>query len=399
MNRMLMAMVAVMLMVTGALAYEPGQSIVREVYFDLDKAVVRGDAIPALQEVANIMRQYPELGIVLEGYTCDLAANDYNARLARRRADAALNYLVNTEHIARTRVLDRSYGEERPAYPNDTELNRRKNRRVLITLTVPRPVEPVIRSVTTSVLDGSGNFLPDLPNGNFSVTVNGERKEIVRVVQQMQRQSCALGLLLDNSGSIANNELRDAARGFISQRGEGDRLILMSFNENIALLDELSHDRTGQVTLVNGTLCEGFTRLNDGLFEAVSRRLASQPAPRFLVMFSDGVDEGRPGQARGSERTLEPVIAAAKQAGVKILAVELGTIRPEGTAVLKRLAAETGGSYMSWDDASGPAQFAGLIRAMGGTITGTYTIDYKILPSVTGAAVVGSSTGRVQGTR
>ena len=393
---LMMLAVLVLGLATGAAAYEPGQTVVREVYFDLDKAVVRGDAIPTLQEVANIMRQYPELGIVLEGYTCDLATNAYNARLARRRADAALRYLVGTEHISRARVLDASYGEERPAYPNDSEENRRKNRRVLITLTVP---SPVIRSVTTSVLDAAGNFLPDLPAGNFTVTVNGERKEIVRVTQQYDRTPSSLGMVLDNSGSISTNELRDAARAFIGQRGPGDRLILMTFNENIGLLDDLTHDRSGQVTLVNGTLCEGFTRFNDGLYEAVAGRLASQPAPRHLVLFSDGVDEGRMGELRGSQRTLEPALAAAKQAGVKILAVELGTIRPEGTAVMKRMAAETGGAYLAWDETASPEQFAGLVRAMGGNIRGTYTIDYRILPSVTGAAAVGSSAGRVQGTR
>jgi len=392
----MLAVAVVMLVAMSAGAYEPGQTVVREIYFDLDKADIRGEAIPTLQEVANIMREYPELGIVLEGYTCDLATNQYNARLARRRADAALRYLMQTEHIARTRVLDKSYGEERPAYPNDSEENRRKNRRVLITLTVPAPV---VRSVTTSVVDAHGDFMADLPADNFTVMVNGEPKKIVRVAQQFTQPPCSLGMVLDNSGSISGGELRDAARSFIDRRGEGDRLVLMSFNEDIALLDELTRDRTGQVMLVNGTLCNGFTRFNDGMYEALNSRLASQPAPRVLVLFSDGVDEGRPGEERGSVRTLDPVLAAAKQNGVKVLAVELGTVRPEGTAVLQRLAAETGGAFLSWDDAEGPAQFTGLMRAINGGMRGTYTIDYEVQPQVTGAATVGSVAGQVQGTR
>ncbi len=392
MFRSVLAVAVMLMLVSGAFAYAPGETVVREIYFDLDKADIRGDAIPTLQEVAKIMRAFPELGIVLEGYTCDLATNAYNQRLARRRADNALAYLVRQENIARARVLDRSYGEERPGYPNDTEENRRKNRRVLITLTVPAPV---IRSVDAVVVDGRNNFLANLPDNNFTVTVNGEPKKVVRVTQRVQRDAASLGMVLDNSGSIAGGELRDAARGFIGERGEGDRLILMSFNEDIRLLDELTHDRSGQYTLVNGTLCEGFTRFNDGLHAAVTSRLAGQPAPRYLVLFSDGVDEGRPGQARGSELTLEPVIAAAKQAAVKILAVELGTIRPEGTAVLKRLAAETGGAYMTWDEAASSAQFRELLNAMG-SVRGSYTVEYEVLPSVTGSAVVGSAAGRVR---
>ncbi|HNW94345.1 MAG TPA: OmpA family protein, partial [bacterium] len=314
MHKMLMAVLAVLMMVVAAGAVNPGETVVREIYFDLDKAVIRADAIPTLREVAALMRQYPEMGIVLSGYTCDLASNEYNQRLARRRADAALNWLVTNENVARSRVLDSSYGEERPAYPNDTELNRRKNRRVLITLALPRvaapaapvvapaPVVPaapaapqtVLKKVTTSVLDANGNFIANLPDGNFTVTENGERREIVRVTQQMAAQRGTLGLLLDNSNSNCLIDLRDASREFIGQRNPEDKLILMTINDNLELLSQLQHDRTGQMQIVNGLQRFGFTHLYDGIYEAVSSHLAGQTAPRFLMVMSDGVDEGSP---------------------------------------------------------------------------------------------------------
>lgn len=408
MNKTVMLVLGMLLLPMMVGAVEPGQTIVREIYFDLDKSVIRQDAIPTLREIANLMRQYPELGIALSGYTCDLATNEYNERLARRRADAALDWLVANENVDRGRVLESSYGEERPAYPNDTEENRRKNRRVLITLTVPRPApappappapQPIIRSVTTSILDATGNFIPDLPANNFTVTVNGESKEVVRVTQQMERQRGTLGLLLDNSNSNCLIDLRDAAREFIGLRNADDRIILMTINENLDLLSDLSHNRAGLINLVNGLSRHGHTRLYDGIAEAVSSHLADQNAPRYLMVMSDGVDEGRPGEARGSVRTLDAAIAAANQAGVKVFTVELGPTWPEGTAALKKLAAGTGGKYMAWDIDANAAQFAEIYRALGTGLRGTYTVDYRILPAISGEAVVGSAAGRVQGAR
>lgn len=406
MNRITMLVMVVLMLPLLVGAVEPGQTIVREIYFDLDRADIKPAAVPTLREIANIMRQYPELGIVLSGYTCDLATNEYNERLARRRADNALNWLVTHEGIARERVLDSSYGEERPAYPNDTEENRRKNRRVLITLTVPRPApapsappapQPIIKSVTTSVVDNTGNFLPDLANNNFTVTVNGESKEIVRVSQQMEAQRGTLGLLLDNSNSNCLIDLRDAAREFIGLRSVEDKIILMTVNENLDLLSDLSHNRAGQLDLVDRLTRSGHTRLYDGICEAVSSHLADQRAPRYLMVISDGVDEGRPWDARGSVRSLDQAIAAANQAGVKVFTIELGPTWPEGTAALKKLASGTGGKYMVWDIDANAAQFAEIYRALGTGLRGTYTIEYRIMPGITGEAVVGSSAGRVAG--
>lgn len=408
MRKIVMLVLGLLLLPMMVGAVEQGQAVVREIYFDLDKADIRPDAIPTLREIATIMREYPNLGIALSGYTCDLATNEYNERLARRRADAALNWLVANERIERSRVLDSSYGEERPAYPNDTEENRRKNRRVLITLTVPRaapappapPVpQPVIRSVTTSVLDAAGNFIPDLPNGNFTVTVNGENKEIVRVTQQMERQRGTLGLLLDNSYSNCLIDLRDASREFLGLRNADDRVILMTVNDNVDLLSDLSHDRSGQLQLVNGLTRQGCTRLYDGICEAVNSHLAGQNSPRYLMVISDGVDEGKFLEARGSVRTLDNAIAAAKQAGVKVFTVELGPTWPEGTTTLKRLAAETGGKYMVWDVDANAMQFAEIYRALGSGLRGAYTIEYRIMPQINAEAVVGSSAGRVQSVR
>lgn len=383
-------------------AFAGAETIVREIYFDLDRAAIRDDAKPVLREVADILRANQHLGMALEGHTCDLADNAYNQRLARRRADAATEYLVTIEGIDRSRVLDESYGEERPGYPNDTEENRRKNRRVLITLTVPRtaPLPAMVtKTATLSVLDADGNFLPNLQQqrGVFTVKENGETREIVDISQTMTSTRGTIGLLLDNSHSNCLVDLREAARQFIARRQPQEKLVLMSVSDDLALLSALQHDQQGQLTLVRALERDGYTQLYDGIYEAASSHLAGVTAPRYLVVMSDGVDEGRFWEERaGSVHTLDQAVAAARSYGVKISTVELGPTWPEGSAALQRIAQQTGGRYLVWDNDRDGSQFADLLQSFGGGLRGTYTITYRTYPHLNVEAEVTSTQGIVR---
>jgi uncharacterized repeat protein (TIGR01451 family) len=86
-------------------------------------------AVEALGRLAKVMRKYPGEKVVIEGHTDSVGAAKDNLELSRRRAQAAVDYLVNQERLPPGRFLLRSYGEERPvasnAFPEGRELNRR----------------------------------------------------------------------------------------------------------------------------------------------------------------------------------------------------------------------------------------------------------------------------------
>ena len=79
--------------------------------------------IALLDEVATAATQVPSLLADLVGSAA------YNEALGRRRANAVVNYLVS-QGVAADRLTARGYGEDRPRFPNDSEANRAKNRRV-----------------------------------------------------------------------------------------------------------------------------------------------------------------------------------------------------------------------------------------------------------------------------
>lgn len=82
------------------------------IYYDFDKADIRGDASVDLDKLAGIMLRYPSMSIELSSHTDSRAVDVYNLDLSQRRAQAAVDYLT-AKGIARSRLIPIGYGESR----------------------------------------------------------------------------------------------------------------------------------------------------------------------------------------------------------------------------------------------------------------------------------------------
>lgn len=119
----------------GAKIDERGCWVIGVQFFDFDKAVLRPDHYAELNEVVSVMKANPDLRVEADGHTCDLGREKYNQKLSERRAKAVVDYLVNNG-IDPQRLSWKGFGETQPAYPNTSEENRAKNRRVELTPSV-----------------------------------------------------------------------------------------------------------------------------------------------------------------------------------------------------------------------------------------------------------------------
>ena len=87
----------------------------RLIYFDLDKADVRTDAVPVLDELAETLQQNPGYRIGAASFTDSRATDNHNFALSRRRLQASVNYLIG-KGVAASRIRIREfYGESRLA--------------------------------------------------------------------------------------------------------------------------------------------------------------------------------------------------------------------------------------------------------------------------------------------
>ncbi|TGE04328.1 OmpA family protein [Hymenobacter fodinae] len=101
----------------------------KKIYFDTDKYNLRPESIQELNNISNILKANPGINISIEGHCDSRNTDEYNIVLGQNRANAAYNYLKKSG-VGETRMVTVSYGERRPAAPNDSPENMQLNRRV-----------------------------------------------------------------------------------------------------------------------------------------------------------------------------------------------------------------------------------------------------------------------------
>ncbi|MFC3457501.1 OmpA family protein [Massilia haematophila] len=97
--------------------------------FDTDKADIRDDARPAVEEIATLLKNDSGLKLAIEGHTDDSGNAARNQVLSRQRAEAVVQYLVKGG-IDAGRLRAAGHGAARPLADNKDEAGRAKNRRV-----------------------------------------------------------------------------------------------------------------------------------------------------------------------------------------------------------------------------------------------------------------------------
>ena len=109
---------------------------IQDAYFDYDRHTLRGDAEQALrtdaQTLAEIIKQYPDFRLSVEGHADERGSDEYNLGLGDARAKRTKEYLV-TLGLPADQMDTVSYGKQRPICTEDTEDCWQKNRRAHLT--------------------------------------------------------------------------------------------------------------------------------------------------------------------------------------------------------------------------------------------------------------------------
>lgn len=100
------------------------------IQFDFDKAEIKPESRPTLDEIGKFLKAEPSLSVVVTGHTDAKGAFDYNVDLSRRRAAAVVADLTTRYGIAADRLTPFGAGMASPIAGNDDETGRAKNRRV-----------------------------------------------------------------------------------------------------------------------------------------------------------------------------------------------------------------------------------------------------------------------------
>jgi OmpA-OmpF porin, OOP family len=107
-----------------------GKIVSYGIYFDSGKDVVKPQSYATLKEIASILKDNPELKIIIAGHTDSDGDDAMNLDLSKRRAENVKKMLVSEFQIQADRISTEGKGEVEPVVPNTTAENKAKNRRV-----------------------------------------------------------------------------------------------------------------------------------------------------------------------------------------------------------------------------------------------------------------------------
>jgi len=108
-----------------------------DILFDTGKSDLKEAAVEQVDQIGDILQQYPQDKIVVVGHTDNVGGAEYNQTLSQERANA-VKVEILTRGVGETSVTAVGMGESQPAVPNSTAVGRSKNRRVELRITIPQ---------------------------------------------------------------------------------------------------------------------------------------------------------------------------------------------------------------------------------------------------------------------
>lgn len=100
-----------------------------DVYFEQSTYILRPESHPQLDKLVKTLLTVPGLKILVAGHTDNVGDRRLNQALSENRASVIRAYLMR-HGIAENRLQAHGFGDTQPVAPNDSETNKRKNRRV-----------------------------------------------------------------------------------------------------------------------------------------------------------------------------------------------------------------------------------------------------------------------------
>jgi outer membrane protein OmpA-like peptidoglycan-associated protein len=106
-----------------------GRLSLRGVTFEFNKATIKPESYPILNEAVELLRKNDKVKVEIQGHTDSVGSDSYNQKLSEKRAASVLNYLIQ-QGIESWRLTSRGLGESMPIASNKTNAGRAQNRRI-----------------------------------------------------------------------------------------------------------------------------------------------------------------------------------------------------------------------------------------------------------------------------
>src|SRR5215212_7588438 len=151
-------------------------------------------------------------------------------------------------------------------------------------------VNTTLVTLPVSVMDRDGRYVPNLQKEEFRIWEDGVEQEVAFF--QSVDKPFSLVLMLDTSPStqFRLEDIQDAAISFVNQLRSDDRVMVVSFNDDIKILSEFTTDRNKLERAIQRAKTDDGTRLYDAVDMVINQQLSRVQGRKAIVLFTDGVD-------------------------------------------------------------------------------------------------------------
>ena len=151
-------------------------------------------------------------------------------------------------------------------------------------------VETNLVTMPVSVLDRDGRFISGLQQSDFKIFENGAEQKVDYF--QSVEQPFTVVLLIDVSPStqFRIEEIQNAAITFVNQLRAGDRVMVISFDEDVHVLSPPTNNRNQLRNAIRDAQFGDGTSLYESVDFVINQQLRQIQGRKAVVLFTDGVD-------------------------------------------------------------------------------------------------------------
>jgi Ca-activated chloride channel family protein len=191
-------------------------------------------------------------------------------------------------------------------------------------------------SLAVTVTDGSGHYVGNLAENDFSVFEDGVKQAVSFF--DHSNAPVALALLLDTSASMEDKLaiVQDAASGFAKRMRSQDLAEVVSFDTHVQILQPFTNDASLLEKAIRGTMAEGSTSLYNAIYislqemRKVRAKTPGEIRRQAIVVLSDGEDTS-------SLLSFDEVLDLARRSETAIYAIALESQKDaHDTSALRR---------------------------------------------------------------
>jgi len=182
-------------------------------------------------------------------------------------------------------------------------------------------VETNLVTMPVSVLDRDGRFISGLQQKDFKIFENGVEQSVDYF--QSVEQPFTVVLLIDVSPSTRYRieEIHQSAISFVNQLRPNDRVMVISFDEEVHILSQPTNDRNQLRRAIQTSAFGDGTSLYEAVDHALNRELNRIQGRKAIVLFTDGVD------TTSRRATMESNLRDVEETDVLIYPIRYDTAR------------------------------------------------------------------------